>query len=281
MWREGHRSGNPINHELVSEYLAGYERYAFDELDYSKTRVVPVTQEVHYRLIESLRAKADEADDAWEVATLLRDACAFAFLWETGHRGNECVKLRTTDFTYENTECTECWPDIVSKQLNAQWRVVVECSGGAKMRKTRHPGNLVLERVTAEDPRVGLTLLDLLPVYADSMAAIGLVLDGEIFMARRGRAHSFKTMAYNSAALGRRLVWHLRREGVWIGQTLHGIRRGSAQEAHHRQGQPLDEIARKRLWRDPESVEDYVHTTRHRERLVKPKEEEASGSGRR
>ena len=45
-------------------------------------------------------------------------------------------------------------------------------SGGTKMKNTRHPGNLVLERVTAEDPRVGLTLLDLLPVYADTMAAI-------------------------------------------------------------------------------------------------------------
>jgi hypothetical protein len=43
VWKEGHRSGNPMNRELVSEYLAGYERYVFDELDYySKIGAVPV-----------------------------------------------------------------------------------------------------------------------------------------------------------------------------------------------------------------------------------------------
>ena len=41
-----------MNRELVSEYLAGYERYVFDELDYNKTGAVPVTHEVHYRLVE-------------------------------------------------------------------------------------------------------------------------------------------------------------------------------------------------------------------------------------
>ena len=53
------------------------------------------------------------------------------------------MKPRTTEFTYEITECTECLVDIVRKHLDTQWRVEVECSGGTKMRKTRHPGDSV------------------------------------------------------------------------------------------------------------------------------------------
>lgn len=39
IWREtAHESGNPMRqHELVSGFLTGYERYAFDEMDYIKT----------------------------------------------------------------------------------------------------------------------------------------------------------------------------------------------------------------------------------------------------
>ena len=66
-----------------------------------------------------------------------------------------------------------------------------------------------------------------------------------------------------------------------MGQTLYGIRRGSAQEVHNGGAEEsLEAIARKRLWASPETVAAYVHSTRHLERVTRRAEPEANGSGR-
>lgn len=155
--------------------------------------------------------------------------------------------------------------------------MVVESSEGTKTRKSRHPGNLRLER--PGEGGEGLLMLELLPDYAQAMAANGTPVEHWLFMPCAGsRSGKFKKEAYNSGALCRRLVLHLQREGIWVGQTLHGIRRGSAQEVHNGgAGESLEAIARKRLWANPETVATYVHSTRHLERVVRRAAPEANG----
>ena len=105
-----------------------------------------MTLDAYNQLMWGLKGKAAEAPSVFEAAILLRDACAFAYLWETGQRGAELCVLKVTDFMYEDIECTPCGDDIVTRQLDPRKRVVVERSGGTKTWKSRRPGNLQLER---------------------------------------------------------------------------------------------------------------------------------------
>ena len=117
-------------------YLEGYERYAFEELDYNETSALPVTLDAHNQMMWGLKAKAEEAPSVFEATILLRDACAYTYFWETGQRGADCCALKMSDFMYEDIESTSaCWNDIVTRQLDLGKLVVVESSG-----EQRHGG---------------------------------------------------------------------------------------------------------------------------------------------
>ena len=74
--------------------------------------------------------------------------------------------------------------------------------------------------------------------------------------------------AMSSGALNRRLQRHLQQIGRWQGESLHGIRQGSTQHAYAEGEQDIGKLARKRLWAQTESLEAYLHETRHRQRLM-------------
>jgi hypothetical protein len=197
---------------------------------------------------------------------LWRDACALAYLWETKGRGKECAELLTTDFVRSGVECVPCWDAICARQLAEGEVVLVEPSRGTKVRKTRHPGVVALQR--GGGGLGELSLLAMLPEYEAKAAASGNALQGWVFRPCAGPGTKrFKATCYSSGALNKRLQLHLRERGLWRGETLHGVRRGRAQDDKEARQMSLEEIAEEGLWASVESVRDYVHPTRHSARL--------------
>ena len=115
---------------------------------------VPVDADQHCALMRHLLASAEAGGSAYERALSLRDACAFAYLWETGQRGKECCQLSPADFCYADKGCSCAWDDIRAGTLPEARRLLVECSAGTKTRQTKHPGVLeVTERLGARCAR--------------------------------------------------------------------------------------------------------------------------------
>ena len=286
-WSASRPGGNPAAHALVKLYLKGYDAYAFHENDYSSSGAVPVDLAQHGALMRHLLARAASATDSCAKALILRDACAFAYLWETGQRGKEGCRLRTADFCYDDKLCSSLWGDIVAGAIPADRRVLVECSAGTKTRQTRHPGALELAPGLAGHP--GCSMREVLPAYVRAVQASGQELAQWLFPPCNASRDGLETEhAISSGALNRRFQMHLQQIGRWHGESLHGIRRGSTQHAYAAGDQDIQTLARKRLWAQTESLEDYLHETRHRRRLTTTAERaqgarapEASAPGRR
>ena len=266
-WSESRPGGNPVSHAVVKLYLKGYDSHAFHDHDYSSSGAVPVDAGQHGALMRHLLAKAGASASAYERALSLRDACAFAYLWETGQRGKECCRLRLKDFCYADKLCSDAWADIRAGALPRDRTVLVECSAGTKTRRTKHPGTLELAYGWSENP--GCSLCEVLPQYAQAVEACGQALECWLFPPSNGSHDGFEVQrAVSSGALNRRLQQHLREIGRWQGESLHGIRRGSTQHAYAEGDQDIGRLARKRLWAQTESLEDYLHVTRHKQRLA-------------
>ena len=78
----------------------------------------------------------------------------------------------------------------------------------------------------------------------------------------------FKDEGYSSGALNKRLQYHLKARGWWVGETTHGVRRGRVQDDRRVRGKTLAAIAEEGHWSQVETVALYAHPTRHVQRLV-------------
>ena len=263
-WEPHRPQGNPGQHPHVRAMLAGYERRLFEEEGYSAAGAVPL-QEWKYDLLQGhLSERLMGTADPYQRCLLLRDQALFAYLWASGGRGKEGVDLLTSDFCYKDLACTPAWGDIIARKLRDGATVVVECSMGTKTRKTRHPG--VVELACGGDAG-GVTLLSVLPDYAEAMAARGAPLRDWLF--RPGTASEnggFEDAPMTRSAAASRLKDHLEAAGVYLGETAHSFRRGSAQH-DKAAGVSKDEIRSKRQWRCEETAELYLHPTRHERRV--------------
>ena len=275
-WSASRPGGNPVAHAVVKLYLKGYDTHAFHGSGYSSSGAVPVDADQHGTLMRHLLEGAAGCSEPYARAMKLRDACAFAYLWETGQRGKECCCLRPTDFCYADKLCSGAWLDIRAGSVPSDQRLLVECSAGTKTRRTKHPGTLELTHGLPGYP--GCSMREVLPAYARAAADCGQELCEWLFPPSNARHDGFDVnQAMGSGALNRRLQMHLQQIGAWHGETLHGIRRGSTQHAYAEGDQDIGKLARKRLWAQTESLEDYLHETRHQQRLCRPSC--ASGDG--
>ena len=285
-WSPGQSRGNPAAHALVRLYLKGYDSHAFQELGYSSSGAVPVDAGQHGALVRHLLARAASGCSGYDKAMYLRDASAFAYLWETGQRGKECCQLKIRDFCYDDKLCSDAWADLAAGTTAPGRRLLVECSAGTKTRRTRHPGTL--ELAPRLEGHAGCALREILPAYASAMEACQSRLTRWLFPPSNAGHDGFDSdRAMSSGALNRRLRTHLQQLGDWHGESLHGIRRGSTQHAYAEGEQDIGALARKRLWAQTESLEAYLHVTRHKQRLTeaggskaKGLEEEATAPGK-
>ena len=225
-----------------------------------------MTLSKHLQLVDYLSTKASASALPISKAVYLRDLCFEAYLWETGQRGKEAGCLLITDFTYGDTWCTPAFPSISASNLFPALPITVESSRGTKTRKTKHPGTLTLQRGLMGDDGHGV-LLHYLPSYAQAMREAGSPLTGLLFKPLSPNQTQFEERPYTSGAYSARLKTHLAACSTWDGETAHSVRRGSTQ-ALKASGATTSEIAEQRLWRRDTTVDLYLHTARHKRRLV-------------
>lgn len=264
-WSEGRRDGNPAAHATVLDYLKGYDRYAFEHLEYESSGAVPLSLEKYWQLIEYLTDQAGAEDCPYRACMLLRDATAFAALWECGQRVKEVGHLVVSDFCYQNTQCTAAWEDICSETVDPDIPVLLESSHGTKTAMERHPGAYEIRKDVSEDG-CGV-LLALLPEYANAMVALGTALTH--WLLRPGSQPEkgwFEQRPLSTSAIDKRLKAHLQAMRCWEGESSYSFRRGSAQDLRA-SGVSDKSIMRLRQWRTEKTLRRYLHTTRHRLRL--------------
>ena len=264
-WSEDRRDGNPAAHSTVLEYIKGYDRYAFECLDYESSGAVPLTLDKYWQLIEYVTEGAANEVCPYQACMLLRDAAAFAALWEFGQRVEEVGHLVIGDFCYQNTQCTAAWEDICLEKLDPDTPVLLESSHGTKIDKEKHPGTYSVRKAVSEDG-CGV-LLAILPEYVHAMDALGTPLT--VWLIRRGSSPDngrFEQVPLSTSAVNKRLQSHLQAMGCWEGETSYSFRRGSAQDLHAR-GMTEKCIMRLRQWRTEKTLRRYLHTTRHKTRL--------------
>lgn len=112
-------------------------------------------------------------------ATLLRDACAFAYLWEVGRRGTECCSLVLSDLKYEDRRCTSAWANLQRGVPTPGLAVFPERSASTKTRKSRHPRAIQGSKTPNGDG--GGDFVRLLPNYARAVEACGSPLSHWLF----------------------------------------------------------------------------------------------------
>ena len=261
-WHPDSPSGNPTKHASVTSFLRGYDVYCFKVHAYSSSGAVPLTLPKYVALRGHLHGQAASVTDPSLRVTLLRDLCAFSYLWETGQRGKECCSLLLSDFRYQDLRCTEAWPDLVSGALLKPEPLLVEGSQGTKTRLTRHPGVIQLSK--APNPDGSGHLVADISAYAAAMTSAGTPLSYWLFPRRD--PHGASPQPITSSALRQRLILHLSQLQLWEGETLHSFRRGGTQLQQDLGSDPAT-LARQRLWSSTSSVELYLHPQRHLARL--------------
>ena len=263
-WSPERLKGNPAKHPSVASFLKGYDLYCFQEKGYSSSGAVPLTFSKYCQLRDYLFSSADSCADVSVKCTLLRDLCAFSYLWEAGHRGKECSSLLLSDFRYKTLRGTLAWDDIVSGSLDPILPLLVEGSQGTKTQATRHPG--VVELCKLPTSGGGGDLIRFLPKYAAAMADSGSPLRDWLFPSRFLSDSTRRAPHISSSALRQRLVVHLSRLQLWEGETLHSFRRGGSQHEESC-GHDVAAISKRRQWRCPKTAELYLHPLRHISRL--------------
>ena len=260
-WREDHPRGNPCEHHIVADYLQGYEMAAFEDWDYAASGAVPLRPAKYWALVQYLREQASRAPTAGQATLLYRDLCALAYMWEVGCRARECGRVLLEDFRYDNLACEVAWPDLEAGALRPGLRVLVESSLGTKTAKNKHPGVIALMTEGSEEgPAVLVTALQL---YADAARRSGQPLQVWLFRPATGPScDGFSKVPLETGALPKRLQRHLKKMGVFEGETIYSVRRGTTQEAKAG-GASLAEIAERQLWASLKSAALYAHPTRH------------------
>lgn len=275
-WTPQRTHGNPCDHVHVAGYLSGYEQYCFQLYDYAAAGAVPMKPTKMVSLRTYLLGLFQRHCKELRGLIVMRDLCAFQYLWETFQRGKECIRLKTTDFHFLNLQCTNAWPAILAgNRSDEPYPVVVESSMGTKTRKTKYPG--VIHLLPAPQPQdvCGYLLQDL-QLYGQTARALGIPLGQWMFpISDAAQLRLIDRPFAHTTSLNARLQIHLQAMDVWENETIYSFRRGQVQERLIT-GDSMEHIATQGLWRSPKTVSLYGHPLRHQARLPRRPSDQVS-----
>jgi hypothetical protein len=265
-WQVPAGPGNPVSSELIRRWYTGYAQLLFHE-GYVESRAVPLTEARLEAVVEGLREWiAQELLGSVQRAVLLRDLCCMLYLWVSAQRGHECGELVCTDFTLPGLAAEQGWGAVAAGVIPAGGHVIVEPSHGTKARQHARPGEIVI--AMEPERRAAYCLLRWLPVYAAAMAACGSPVVHWVFKPLLEPLHvEFREGSLGSKAMNAAYQRHVHACKFFMGETLHGIRRGRYQHQRYELGMTRQQIADSALVSDLATVDRYLHRTAHAERV--------------
>jgi len=251
---------------VISKYKEGYARRLWD-LGYAATSAVHCKESKLVAVLErldgeiaALRGGLDWANAEACVRLLLleRDATAICGLWDSYMRGVSMGRLRVQDV--QDSEGHSLYPRLVTVEgiVVPGFRYQLALNGSKTIRRARAG---VVELQVRPPGEESLCFLRRLQRYSLDM---GLAhMSPSIFLFRPTTADhmGFKDAAASSGALNQRFKQHLQRCGLYAGETLHGVRRGTMQAAHQA-GASVDTVGATALQVTSAVTRMYLDTSR-------------------
>jgi integrase len=236
-------AGNPVQCALVRNYRAGYLQMAKGD-GFESQAAVPLTEAKVHQLVLALRQAYDDGcstDPSISVALLLRDSVYFLYLWKSWQRGAEAGAIRA-----DRVRFTDAYMEVEI--------------GDTKANRSGFSGLLQFPR-NLDDPRLCIVsgvqrLLAVTAAHHPGGPSDPSHASGYVFRTLTPCRGYFSDGAFSGDAAYRRLLGHLRRYGLYDGESLHSFRRGANQHALA-QGMPLAERQARGLWASPSTVRRY------------------------
>lgn len=245
-------SGNPCNSMEVRTFKGGYSN-EMQELGFSPTAAKPLSEDKLQQLVQCLAAEAAEAqqraDQPWYVAVLLwRDACITQYLWDSKRRPAELSKTQTAQVEVTSSA-------VGSSRVQAHPQISKMCHASQ--------GSRVPRPVDVQGP-AGQQLASLLLQYMQCVQQSGRGLGRYLFSPLHPSRLMLQTeQGLSTAAMGQRIIGHLKRLGLYEGESLYSIKRGAMQHDFFVAGKSLAAIGTAADIDTMAVVQAYVDPTRH------------------
>lgn len=245
-------TGNPCNSMELRTFKGGYAN-EMQDLGFTPTAAKPISEAKLQQLVQQLSAEAQaaqqQAHQPWYVPALLwRDACIAQYLWDSKRRPAELGQTQTAHV--EVSSSAACDSRVLATPLVSK---MCHASRGGRVPK---PVDV--------QGAAGQQLAHLLVQYMQCMQQSGRALGRYLF----SPLHPSKQMlqadqGLSTAAMGQRVIGHLKRLGLYEGESLYSIKRGAMQHDFFVAGKSLQAIGAAADIETLAVVQAYVDPTRH------------------
>lgn len=260
------QTGNPVKSKVVADYKEGYARY-LTALGYATTSATHFRVEKLEQLVAlvsaaqgTARDALDWADKAATVKYLLleRDMLGICGPWECYLRGHDMGRL--TKLCVQDRHGWSLFPQLVEEHYTISPGQPYQLApNGTKTTQRQRAGVVRLEARPAGQEE--LCFLRRLQRFQQECKR-GSISESDFLLRPEAADHQdFKPEAMTSCALNKRFQSLLRKHGLYEGETLHGIRRGTMQHAVNTGSTPA-EVGARALQVTPSVTQMYLDTSR-------------------
>jgi hypothetical protein len=251
-WDWGTCKGNPCNSMEIKTFKGGYAN-EMQDLGFAPTAAKPISEAKLQQLVQQLTQEAltaqQQPNQPWYVAALLwRDACIAQYLWDSKRRPAELSSLQTAHVEVHSSAAG-------GSRVQAGPQVSKMCHASRGSRRPRAVD------VQGED---GQQLSQLMLQYMQYLLQCGQSLGRFLFSPLQPNRLALQAdQGLSTAAMGQRVIGHLKRLGLYEGESLYSIKRGAMQHHYFIAGKSLQAIGAAADIRTLSVVQRYVDPTGH------------------
>jgi hypothetical protein len=251
-WDWGTCRGNPCNSMEIRTFKGGYANEMQDQ-GFAPTAAKPISeaklQQLVQQLVQEATATQQQPNQPWYIAALLwRDACIAQYLWDSKRRPAELSSLQTAHVEVYSSATggsrVQAGPQI-SKMCHAS-------------RGSRRP------RPVDVQGEAGQQLSQLMLQYMQYLQQCGQSLGRFLFSPLQPNRLALQAdQGLSTAAMGQRMIGHLKRLGLYEGESLYSIKRGAMQHDYFIAGKSLQALGAAADIDTLSVVQRYVDPTGH------------------
>ena len=238
-------------------FKGGYAN-SMQELGYQATSAKPISEGKLQQLVMLLGDEADayqqltpaqQQQQPWYIEALLRrDACIVQYLWDSKRRPAETGRLQAAQIE-------------VSLSARSGGQVVAQPSISKMCHASQ--GNRLPRSVNVQGA-AGQQLAELLLQYQQCLQRSGRSIGQYMFSPlQANRQNLQQDQGLSTAAMEQRVIGHLKRLGLYEGETLYSIKRGSMQHDFHVNGVSLQAVGEAADINTSAVVATYLDQHRH------------------
>lgn len=254
MWDWGTCTGNPCSSMEIRTFKGGYANQMQD-VGFKPRAAKPISDSKLQQLVQKLQEEAEayqqlsntaQQQQPWHVEAILwRDACIVQYLWDSKRRPAEASKLQ-------------------SSQIDIQ----ISVAEGSSVQARPSTGKMCHASRGNRQPRPvevpSKQLAELLWQYVQCLDRAGKALGRFMFSPLTANRQDLqRQQGLSTSAMGSRVVYHLKRLGLYEGESLYSIKRGAMQHDYFVHGHSLQAIGEAADIDTGAVVEMYIDPTRH------------------